>query len=71
MATHSSILTWEIMYRGAWWATVHGVTESYTTEVTQHACMQPYFSPRLMVQYSLHSAFAEIVQDIATVNNEN
>ena len=28
MATHSSILAWRI--RGAWWATVHGVTESRT-----------------------------------------
>ena len=29
MATHSSILAWEIPWsRGAWWATVHGVTES-------------------------------------------
>ena len=29
MATHSSILAWRIpMARGAWWATVHGVTES-------------------------------------------
>ena len=29
MATHSSILAWRIsMDRGAWWATVHGVTES-------------------------------------------
>ena len=25
MVTHSSILAWE-MDRGAWWATVHGVT---------------------------------------------
>ena len=31
MATHSSILTWRIpMDRGAWWATVHGVTKSWT-----------------------------------------
>ena len=31
MATHSSILAWRIpMDRGAWWATVHGVTESWT-----------------------------------------
>ena len=29
MATHSSILAWEILWtRGAWWATVHGVTKS-------------------------------------------
>ena len=27
MATHSSILAWRIpMDKGAWWATVHGVT---------------------------------------------
>ena len=31
MATHSSILAWRIpMDRGAWWATVHGVTRSWT-----------------------------------------
>ena len=31
MATHSSILAWSIpMDREAWWATVHGVTESQT-----------------------------------------
>ena len=31
MATHSSILAWRIpMDRGAWWATVHGVTLSQT-----------------------------------------
>jgi len=31
MATHSSILAWRIpMDRGAWWATVHEVTESGT-----------------------------------------
>ena len=28
MATHSSILAWSIpIDRGAWWATVHGVTK--------------------------------------------
>ena len=31
MTTHSSILAWTIpMDRGAWWATVHGVTKSRT-----------------------------------------
>ena len=31
MATHSSILVWEIpMDRGAWWAAVHGVTQRWT-----------------------------------------
>ena len=32
LATHSSILAWEIPDRGAWWATVHGVAESDMTE---------------------------------------
>ena len=33
IATHSSMLAWRIpMDRGAWWATVHGVTESDATE---------------------------------------
>ena len=31
METHSSILAWGIpMDRGAWWATVHGVTKNQT-----------------------------------------
>jgi len=31
MATHSSILAWRSpMDGGAWWATVHGVTKSWT-----------------------------------------
>ena len=31
MATHSSILAWKFpMERGAWWATVHGVTKTQT-----------------------------------------
>ena len=33
MATHSSILAWDPTDSGAWWATVHGVTEElHTTE---------------------------------------
>ena len=36
MATHSSILAWRIpMDRGAWWATVHGVTKSWTQLIEQ------------------------------------
>ena len=35
MATHSRILAWSIpMNRGTWWAAVHGVTESDSSEVT-------------------------------------
>ena len=31
MTTHASILAWRIpMDRGAWWATVHGITKSQT-----------------------------------------
>ena len=30
MATHSSILAWRIPVNRAWWATVHGVTKSWT-----------------------------------------
>ena len=40
MATHFSIPAWRIpMYRGAWWAIAHGVTESDITEwlrIAQH-----------------------------------
>ena len=32
MATHSSILAWKRLDRGAWRATVHGVSESDMTE---------------------------------------
>ena len=33
MATPSSILAWRLpMDRGAWWATVHGVTQSQTQQ---------------------------------------
>ena len=36
MATHSSILAWRIPWRGAWWATVHGVAKELdTTEQKQ------------------------------------
>ena len=36
MASHSSIPAWRIpMNRGAWWATVHGITKSRTQLSTQ------------------------------------
>ena len=28
MVTHSSILAWKILWRGAWWATVHEAAKS-------------------------------------------
>ena len=34
MATHSIILAWRIPGTGAWWATIYGVAESDTTDVT-------------------------------------
>ena len=45
MKTHSSILAleWRIpMDRGAWWATVHGVTKSDTTEPLSSAQIHKY-----------------------------
>ena len=37
MATHTSILAWRIpMDRGAWWATVHGVSKSRTQQSDFH-----------------------------------
>ena len=44
MATHSSILAWDNpMVRGAWWATVHGVTKSQTRmkSLSMQACHPP------------------------------
>ena len=42
MATHSSMLAWRIpMDRGAWWATVNGITESDTVEQLNTAWWSP------------------------------
>ena len=42
MATHSSILAWRIPKdRGAWQATVHGVTKSWTRETKHRTEQQP------------------------------
>ena len=44
MATHSSVLAWRIlMDRGAWWATVHGVTKSQTRLKQRSTCTQEFF----------------------------
>ena len=56
IATHSSILDWRIpMDRGAWWATIHGIAESDTTErlSTAHIYIShPYrFSPLIVWTY--------------------
>ena len=41
MTPHSSISAWRIpMDRGAWWATVHGVTE---LDVTEHVVAHSMF----------------------------
>ena len=41
MATHSSILAWENSTdRGAWWAIVHGVTNSQTRRKLNITCTQ-------------------------------
>ena len=41
ITTHSSILALRIpMDRGAWWATVHGITESGMTEATEHTAQR-------------------------------
>ena len=46
MANHSSILAWEIpfIHRGAWWATVHGITESDVSEqlTTTNEAYRPF-----------------------------
>ena len=46
MATHSSILAWRIpMNRGAWWATVHGVAESWIQlSIVQHNTKSEYLN---------------------------
>ena len=51
MATHSSILAWRIpMDRGAWQATVHGVTKGQTqlSDYAQHTAPFQSISPPLI-----------------------
>ena len=47
IATHSSVLAGRIpMDRGAWWATVHGVTKGQTRLNTAQNRLQARFGPR-------------------------
>ena len=59
MATLYSTLAWRIpMDRGAWWATAHGVTKSWTTEATSHtACTHTYTHTRA----HMHQAHATVL----------
>ena len=51
MTTHSSILAWRTpMDRGAWWATVHGVTESDMSEQLSTAQHNVYTSHTHSIQ---------------------
>ena len=50
MATHSSILAWRIpMHRGAWQATVHGVTNSQTWLTMPTAATDRYMMERKII----------------------
>ena len=42
MATHPNILAWKIPWRGAWWATVYGVTKSWAQLSTLDFCLLSY-----------------------------
>ena len=39
MATHSTVLIWRIPNRGAWWATIHGITKSQTWLIIYIPCV--------------------------------
>ena len=52
MATHSSILAWEIPDRGAWWATVPGVATSLGSDSTERLTLS-YFSFTQLSQKAL------------------
>ena len=46
------------MDRGAWWATIHGVTESGMTQMTEPACMQ------CINQVSVSMFFCTVIDEI-------
>ena len=79
MATHTSIPAWGIpMNRGAWGATVHGVTKSQTrlSDFTSgetghlkihpesHIVMLPFDHRLVIIQYSWASLLAQMVKNL-------
>ena len=58
MGAHSTYLG-NPMDRGAWWATVHEVTESDRSEVTKHACNGNNDGPRSVYEQSREGGWKE------------
>ena len=57
MATLSSILAWRIlMERGAWQATVHGITKSWT-QLRDYAHSKLYWKLGLKIKYILYHSY--------------
>ena len=79
MANHSSILAWRIsMDRGAWWAIVHGVTESDTAaqlSTAQYIHIMEYYSAlkkKALLTYSITwTNFEDIVTEISQTPKTN
>ena len=63
MATHSSIVTWKnLMDKGAWWATVHGVAEQQT-HLGYHFLLHYYLILKRMVKLT-HATVWMNLEDI-------
>ena len=59
MGTHSRILAWEILDRGAWWATIHRATKSWTQlkQLNMHARVLKYtFQYKYFILYTSNTA---------------
>ena len=65
MAAHSSILAWRIpMDRGAWLATVHGVTKSWTRLTDEAQNTQPDISEGKSLMATGISAYLLIIAKV-------